>query len=91
MTTVVPLHDRVLVQHMDEALVSGGGIVLPQTARPKDHRRGRVIAVSEAIEKPKVKRGDIVIYYYHIEHMLQLVDGQQLFLIKESDLIARME
>jgi len=50
-----------------------------------------VVDVSASIEKPNVKKGDVVIFYYHIEHMMTLVDGQQLFLIKHDDLIARME
>jgi chaperonin GroES len=63
-----PLHDRVVIQRVDDATTTKGGIVIPDTAKEKP-ARGKVIAVGNGklldngdIRKLDVKVGDIVLF-----------------------------
>ncbi len=47
MTTIRPLHDRVLIRREDDDQTTAGGLIIPDTAKEKPSR-GVVIAVGAA-------------------------------------------
>lgn len=95
-TGILPLEDRVLVKPDSAETVTAGGIVLPDAAQEKP-ARGTVIAVGpgklgkggERVS-PSVGVGDVVIYGKYSGSDIR-VGGQELKLVRESDLLARVE
>jgi chaperonin GroES len=66
--TYRPLHDRVIIQRLEEQETSAGGIIIPDTAKEKP-QQGKVIAVGAGIVQKdgkviplQVKPGDRVIF-----------------------------
>jgi chaperonin GroES len=91
-----PLSDRVIVQAIDEDQVTASGIVLPDTAKEKP-QRGKVLAVgdgkfTDAGERIPldVKEGDEVLYGKYGATEVK-VDGEDLLVLHESDILARVE
>jgi len=90
-----PLGDRVLVQPVEEEATTASGIVLPDTAKEKP-QKGKVIAVGEGkIEdgkrvKPDVSKGDEVLYSKYGGTDIT-VDGDDLLVLRESDVLAIVE
>ena len=89
---VKPLHDRVLVQRIEEDEKTAGGIIIPDTAKEKPSQ-GKVIAVgpgardeSGRVVPLDVKKGDKVLFgkWSGTEVM---VDGEELLIMKESDIM----
>ena len=65
---VRPLHDRIIVERIEEEEQSSGGIIIPDTAKEKP-QQGKVIAVGKGrIEKDgkitplDVKAGDTILF-----------------------------
>jgi chaperonin GroES len=65
---VRPLHDRILVQRLDEEAKTKGGIIIPDTAKEKP-MEGRVVAVGTGkvgddgnVTPLDVKKGDRVLF-----------------------------
>jgi chaperonin GroES len=90
---VRPLHDRVIVQRLEEEEKTKGGIIIPDTAKEKPIE-GKVIAVGAGkIKKDgtkislEVKKGDRVLYakYGGIEVK---IDGEEYLMMKEDDILA---
>ena len=92
---LVPLGDRVIVRSLDAEDVTESGIVIPDTAQEKP-QRGEVIAVgSGRIEDGKtvpleVAKGDTVIYAKYGGTEVR-VDGEDLMVLRESDILAKVE
>jgi chaperonin GroES len=91
-----PLGDRLIVRAIDEEETTASGIVLPDTAKEKP-QRGEVIAVGDgAIDdsgnrKPlDVKDGDTVLYSKYGGTEIK-VDGEELLVLRESDVLAKVE
>lgn len=91
-----PLHDRVIIKRMEEERVSAGGIVIPDAATEKPIK-GEVIAVGNGkiLEDGKVrpigvKAGDKVMFGKYSGTEVK-VDGQELLVMREEDLIAVIE
>jgi chaperonin GroES len=88
-----PLGDRVVVQSIEAEQVTASGIVLPDTAAEKP-QRGRVLAVGagrfEDCQRvpPQVAEGDEVIYSKYGGTEVK-VDGQDLLILRESDILAK--
>ena len=91
-----PLHDRVLVRRVEEATKTAGGIIIPDTAAEKP-QEGEVIAIGNgAIGDDNervaldVKVGDRVLLgkWGGIE---VTVDGEDLLIMKESDIMGIIE
>ena len=88
-----PLHDRVIVRRLEEGEQKVGGIIIPDTAKEKP-QEGKVVAVGpgkiaengERI-KPEVKKGDRVLYGKYSGTEVT-VDGQELLILRESDILA---
>jgi chaperonin GroES len=88
-----PLGDRVVVQAIEAEQVTASGIVLPDTAAEKP-QRGKVVAVGEGrYEDGKrvpvgVTAGDEVIYSKYGGTEIK-VDGEDLLILRESDILAK--
>ena len=91
-----PLHDRVIIKRTDEERTSPGGIVIPDSATEKPIK-GKVIAVGKGriLEDGKVrpldlKAGDKVLFGKYSGTEVK-VDGEELLVMKEDDIMAVIE
>jgi chaperonin GroES len=91
-----PLHDRVLVRRVEEATKTAGGIIIPDTATEKP-QEGEIIAVGNgAIGDDNervaldVKVGDRVLFGKWGGTEVK-VDGEDLLIMKESDIMGIIE
>ncbi len=93
---VRPLHDRVIVRRLDEERKTAGGIVIPDSAAEKPVR-GEIIAVGKGkilengdVRPLDVKVGDKVLYGKYSGTEVK-VDGQELLVMREDDIMAVLE
>jgi chaperonin GroES len=92
-----PLGDRVIVRALEEEETTASGIVLPDTAKEKP-QKGEVVAVGEGKwddEGEKripldVSAGDEVLYSKYGGTEIK-VDGEELLVLRESDVLAKVE
>jgi chaperonin GroES len=87
-----PLHDRVLVERIDEDEKTAGGIIIPDTAKEKPSE-GKVVAVGSgsksddgSVTALDVKSGDKVLFGKWSGTEVT-VDGKELLIMKESDIL----
>jgi len=90
--TFRPLHDRVVVERLEQEEKTAGGIIIPDTAKEKP-QQGKVISVGPGargddgkIHPLDVKPGDRVLFGKWSGTEVK-VDGQELLIMKESDII----
>ncbi len=90
-----PLGDRLIVQAIDEEETTASGIVLPDTAKEKP-QRGKVLAVGDgklnddnARVPLDVTEGDEVLYSKYGGTEIK-VDGEDLLVLRESDVLAKV-
>ena len=91
-----PLGDRVIVQAIEEEETTASGIVLPDTAKEKP-QRGKVLAAGEgkwdedgAKRIPlDVSEGDEVLYSKYGGTEIS-VEGEDLLVLRESDVLAKV-
>ena len=91
-----PLGDRVIVKAIEEEETTASSIVLPDTAKDKP-QRGKVLAVGDGRwdddgEKRiplDVGEGDEVLYYQYGGTEI-VVDGDDLLVLRESDVLAKV-
>lgn len=88
-----PLHDRVVVKRMEKETTSAGGIVLPGSASEAP-QAGEVLAVgngkitdSGEVRAMDVKVGDKV-YFSNYAGTTVKVDGEELLIMREDDILA---
>ena len=93
---VRPLHDRILVQRLDEGEQQIGGIIIPDSAREKP-QRGTVIAagngkVNDEGERVKldVQAGDTILFGKYSGQEIKL-DGVEYLIMKEDDVLAAID
>ena len=91
-----PLHDRILVERMEEKEVKKGGIIIPDTAKEKP-QEAKVIAVGtgkvndEGKKVPlDVKAGDRILFGKYSGSDVKLEDKEYLIL-REEDVLAILE
>ena len=91
-----PLGDRVLVKRVEEESKTKGGIIIPDTAKEKP-QEGEVVAVGPGAMNDKgervaldVKAGDRVLFGKWSGTEVK-VDGQDLLIMKESDIMGVIE
>ena len=88
-----PMSDRVVVRSIEAEQVTASGIVLPDTAAEKP-QRGTVLAVGAGRFEdgkripPLVVEGDEVIYSKYGGTEVT-VDGEDLLILRESDILAK--
>jgi len=91
-----PLGDRLIVRAIEEEETTASGLVLPDTARERP-QKGRVIAVGDGKwdedgEKRvplDVSEGDEVLYSRYGGTEIK-VDGEDLLVLRESDVLAKV-
>ena len=88
-----PLHDRVIIKRLEAETKSAGGIVIPDSATEKPIK-GEVVAVGNGkiLEDGKVrpigvKAGEKVLFGKYSGTEVK-VDGQELLVMREEDLMA---
>ena len=93
--TLQPLDDRVVLERIEAEEVTAGGIVLPDTAREKP-QEGRVLAAGpgKLLDSGKragmdVKAGDRVLFGKYSGTEVT-VEGEELTILRESDILARV-
>jgi chaperonin GroES len=91
-----PLHDRVVVKRIDAEEKTAGGIIIPDTAKEKPSQ-GEIIAVgpggrdeSGKLIPIDLKVGDTVLFGKWSGTEVK-IDGQDLLIMKESDLLGIVE
>ncbi|MEO0085608.1 MAG: co-chaperone GroES [candidate division WOR-3 bacterium] len=90
-----PLHDRILVERIEEE-VKKGGIIIPDTAKEKP-QQGKVIAVGPGRIDEKgervamdVKKGDIILFGKYSGNEIRIGDEEYL-IIREEDVLGVIE
>ena len=91
-----PLHDRIIVQRLDEGEQRVGGIIIPDSAKEKP-QQGTVIAAGNGKAKHggkptplDVKAGDHILFGKYSGQEIKL-DGHDYFIMKEDDVLAVIE
>ena len=91
-----PLHDRVVVERLDEERTSAGGIVLPDSATEKP-MQGKILAVGNGkvnsdgdVRALDVKVGDLVLFGKFSGTEVK-VDGQEVLVMREDDIMGVIE
>ena len=87
-----PLHDRVLVKRVASDEKTAGGIIIPDTAKEKPSE-GKVVAVGSgtkaedgSVTPLDVKSGDKILFGKWSGTEVT-VDGKELLIMKESDVL----
>ncbi len=87
-----PLHDRVLVKRIESEEKTAGGLIIPDSAKEKP-QEGEIVAVGTGTRKDNgeiaaldVKAGDRILFGKWSGTEVKL-DGQELLIMKESDIM----
>jgi chaperonin GroES len=93
---VRPLHDRILIQRLDEGEQKVGGIIIPDTAKEKP-QQGKVIAAGNGKTKDDGKRipldvtpGDTILFGKYSGQEIKL-DGEDYLIMREDEVLAVIE
>ena len=89
---VRPLHDRIIVQRLEEGEQKVGGIIIPDTAKEKP-QEGEVVAAGTGAKSEDgkvtpldVKAGDKILFGKWSGTEVK-IDGEDLIIMKESDIL----
>jgi chaperonin GroES len=93
---VRPLHDRIIVQRLDEGEQKIGGIIIPDTAKEKP-QQGKVIAVGAGKTKDDgkrvpldVKAGDTILFGKYSGQEIKL-SGEEYLIMREDEVLGVIE
>jgi len=93
---VRPLHDRIIVERLEESEQRVGGIIIPDTAKEKP-QQGKVLAVGKGrIEKDgkvtplDVKAGDTILFGKYAGQEIK-IDGNEYLIIREEEVLGVIE
>jgi chaperonin GroES len=88
-----PLHDRVIVKRLDQTKVTSGGLIIPDAAAEKPDQ-GEVVAIGNgkilengSVRPLDINVGDRVLFGKYSGQTVK-VDGQELLVMKEEDIMA---
>ena len=91
-----PLHDRIIIQRLEEGEQKVGGIIIPDTAKEKP-QQGKVIAAGSGKTNDDGKRipldvtaGDTILFGKYSGQEIKL-DGKEYLIMKEDDVLAIVE
>ena len=91
-----PLHDRVVVRRLEQEEKTAGGIIIPDTAKEKP-QEGEVIAVGPGargedgkLHALDVQVGDRILFGKWSGTEVK-IDGEELLIMKESDIMGIIE
>ena len=90
---VRPLHDRIIVQRIEEGEQKVGGIIIPDTAKEKP-QQGKVIAVGAGKVNDDgkrnaldVKAGDLILFGKYSGQEIKL-EGEEYLIMREDEVLA---
>jgi len=90
---VRPLHDRIIVQRLEEGEQMIGGIIVPDSAKEKP-QQGKVIAAGNGKVKDDGKRvaldvqaGDTILFAKYSGQEIKL-DGEEYLIMREDEVLA---
>ena len=93
---VRPLHDRIIVERIEESEQQVGGIIIPDTAKEKP-QQGKVIAAGKGKIKDDgtvtpldVKAGDTVLFGKYSGQEIKL-DGDEFLIMREDEILGVVE
>ena len=91
-----PLHDRILVERLEEQEVKRGGIIIPDTAKEKP-QEAKVIAVGNGKVSDDgkkipldVKAGDKILFGKYSGSEVK-IDDKEYLILREEDVLAILE
>lgn len=90
-----PLHDRIIVQRIEEEEKTQGGLIIPDTAKEKP-QEGKVIAVGPGKQEDgqvislDVKPGDRILFGKYSGTEIKL-DGEEHLILREDDVLGVVE
>jgi chaperonin GroES len=91
-----PLADRLVVKPLEQGEIKQGGIIIPDTAKEKPEK-GEVMAIGpgklsdDGKRTPlEVKKGDKILFGKYAGQEIK-VDGQELMILREEDVMAVIE
>ena len=88
MKKIIPIGERVLVRPFTEEDLkrkkASSGIILPDSVSKEKSAQGKVLSVGET---KKVKVGDTVVFSKYSYDEIEM-DGEELYLIKEENILA---
>lgn len=93
MSSLMPLHEKLVIERMDAEAKSAGGILIPDSAKEKP-LRGTVVAAGPGrvmengdVRPLDVKKGDQVLFGGYAGSEVRL-DGKQYLIVNESEILA---
>ena len=93
---VRPLHDRIIVQRIEEGEQKIGGIIIPDSAKEKP-QQGKVIAAGTGKAKDDgkripldVKAGDLILFGKYSGQEIKL-DGEEYLIMREDEVLGVIE
>ncbi len=91
-----PLHDRIIVERIEEETMTAGGIIIPDSAKEKP-LEGIIIAVGKGKSNDEgkvlpldVKAGDKVLFGKYAGTEIK-IDGKELLMMREDDILGVVE
>jgi chaperonin GroES len=93
---VRPLHDRIIIQRLEEGEQKVGGIIIPDTAKEKP-QQGKVIAAGAGKvrddgtrQRPDVKAGDLILFGKYSGQEIKL-DGEEYIIMREEEVLGVLQ
>jgi chaperonin GroES len=90
---VTPLHDRLIIQRLEEGEQRVGGIIVPDSAKEKP-QRAKVFAVGQgkvrddgSRQQPDVKDGDTILFGKYSGQEIK-IDGEEYLILREDEVLA---
>ena len=96
MSKIRPLHDNVVIRRVEKETKTAGGIILTAAA-VEQPPQGKVVAVGKGqitdngVRALDVKVGDNVLFGVYAGNNKVKIDGEELLVMKESDILAVLE
>lgn len=91
-----PLHDRIIVERLEEETKTAAGIIIPDTAKEKP-QQGKVIAVGKGkitedgkVLAMDVKVGDRVLFGKYAGTDIK-IEGKEYLMMREDDILGVIE
>ena len=91
-----PLHDRIIVERLEEETKTAGGIIIPDSAKEKP-QQGKIIAVGKGkksedgkVQPLDVKVGDKVLFGKYAGTEVK-IEGKEYLMMREEDIMGVIE
>jgi len=91
-----PLHDRIIVERLEEESKTAGGLIIPDTAKEKP-QKGKIIAAGKGkvtedgkVLSLDVKVGDLILFGKYSGTEIK-VEGKEYLMMREDDVLGVIE